>query len=481
VLTDPQEVKNLRRALVQADYTGSGINARLGAQAVAAVNRDDFRAALAATADGDRLDTLIRLFICNVEVPATLIEAALHPLTLDRARAAGIIAGNRAGVDLEPYGDEWWVLADLPSSPGQPLPADHVLGIGAASSTLAGATIRHPVRTALDLGTGCGVQAMHLSTHAGSVTATDLSARALLFARANAMLNGLDWELLEGDLLEPVRGRRFDLVVSNPPFIVGPGQATHTYRDSGRAGDGICAELAHAAPELLEENGTIQYLANWMHVQGQDWEDRVAGWFAGTGLDLWAVQREVQDPLDYVRLWIADASERHDPHRMARWLDWMESQRVTGIGFGLITARRSGHTDPTVVCEDLRQQVESPLGERVSEWFARQDWLRTHDLVKARYRLSPGLELRQNATMGPEGWLVDQQLLAMRDGLRWVEEIDPLILALVSGCDGTMTLKDQIDLLAIAHGAPATDLEHALTGVVAHLIERGILVPVLAA
>ena len=98
-----------------------------------------------------------------------------------------------------------------------------MLGVGPASLTLASATVRRPVGTALDIGTGCGVQALHLSQHAGTVTGTDVLPRALAMARLTARLNGLHWELIEGDLLAPVEGRRFDLVVSNPPFIVGPG------------------------------------------------------------------------------------------------------------------------------------------------------------------------------------------------------------------------------------------------------------------
>ena len=67
--------------------------------------------------------------------------------------------------------------------------------------------------------------------------------------------------------------------------------------------------LAAAAPGLLAEGGTMQYLANWVHAAGEDWGDRVAGWFAGTGLDAWVIQREVADPVSYVNLWLADASE----------------------------------------------------------------------------------------------------------------------------------------------------------------------------
>jgi hypothetical protein len=208
----------------------------------------------------------------------------------------------------------------------------------------------------------------------------------------------------------------------------------------------------------------------------------VADWFAGTGMDVWTIQREVSDPLDYVRLWLADASEQHDAQRAARWLDWFADHSVEAVGFGLITARNSGHDDPTMVFEDLRQLVQAPLGDRVAEWFDRRDWLRAAGLpgmLAARYRIADGLQLRQDATMGPEGWAVDRQLLTMPEGLRWTEEIDPLILALVSGCDGAVPLRDQLAVLAAAHEVSEADLSQALAPVVDHLVERGILLPTL--
>ncbi|MEU4567709.1 methyltransferase [Micromonospora sp. NPDC023956] len=488
MLLSPAGIDRLRTALTSAGFTAAGVAARLGPQATAAMGRNDHRAALRATEDRDRLGTLVRLFICEQVEPEGPVAAALAPLTVAEALAAGLVersgGGLRAGIDLEPYGDDWWVLADLPASarPG-PLHAEHVLGVGGATQTLLGATVRRPVETALDLGTGSGVQALHLSTHARRVTATDLSARALRFAATTAALNGLDWELLRGDLVAPVAGRRFDLVVSNPPFVVGPGTTTHVYRDSGRVGDAVGAELAAAAPGLLTEGGTMQYLANWVHVTGEDWGERVTGWFAGTGLDAWVVQREVADPMAYVNLWLTDVGETPDPHRMAAWLDWFDAHRVEAVGFGIVSLRNGGHDDPVVRVEDLRQRVEPPMGDHVAGWFDRQDWLRAHDaagLLAHRYRAAEGLQLRQEATMGDEGWAVDRQVLAAPHGLRWSEEIDPLVLALVGGADGRLPLRDQLALLAAAHDVATDELAEAAGPLVAHLVERGFVEPVTA-
>ncbi|SCL31028.1 Methyltransferase small domain-containing protein [Micromonospora nigra] len=489
MLLPPAGVEALRAALVAANFTSNGIALRLGPPATGGVARNDFRAALRATGDRDPLATLIRVFICEQTEPEAAVAAALAPLSIEDALAAGLVQrhsdGLRMGLDLEPYGDDWWVLADVPASarPGQPLHAEHVLGIGGATQTLIGATVRRPVDTALDLGTGSGVQALHLATHARHVTATDLSARALRFAATTAALNGQDWELLRGDMVAPVAGRRFDLVVSNPPFVVGPGTTTHVYRDSGRVGDAIGAELAAAAPGLLTEGGTMQYLANWVHVTGEDWDERVAGWFTGTGLDAWVVQREVADPMAYVNLWLTDVGEAADPRRMADWLDWFDAHKVEAVGFGIVSLRRAGHDDPPVRVEELRQRVEAPMGDRVAGWFDRQDWLRARDtdeLLDARYQAAEGLQLRQEATMGEEGWAVDRQVLAMPHGLRWSEEIDPLVLALVGGADGRLPLRDQLALLAAAHDVPPAELAEAAGPIVAHLVERGFVEPVRA-
>ncbi|WP_416900551.1 methyltransferase [Micromonospora echinospora] len=488
MLLSPAGIDRLRTALTDAGFTATGVADRLGPQATAAMGRNDYRAALRATEDRDPLGTLIRLFICEQTEPAGSVAAALAPLTVTEALDAGLVEpsgdGLRAGIDLEPYGDDWWMLADLPASarPG-PLPAEHVLGVGGATQTLLGATVRRPVETALDLGTGSGVQALHLATHARRVTATDVSARALRFAATTAALNGQEWELLRGDLVAPVAGRRFDLVVSNPPFVVGPGTTTHVYRDSGRVGDAVGAELAAAAPGLLTDGGTMQYLANWVHVTGEDWGERVAGWFAGTGLDAWVVQREVADPMAYVNLWLTDVGEAPDPHRMAAWLDWFDAHKVEAVGFGIVNLRNGGHDDPVVRVEDLRQRVEAPMGDHVAAWFDRQDWLRAQDiegLLAHRFRAAEGLQLRQEATMGDDGWAVDRQVLAAPHGLRWSEEIDPLVLALVGGADGRLPLRDQLALLAAAHDVAPDELAEAAGPIVAHLVERGFVEPVTA-
>jgi release factor glutamine methyltransferase len=92
------------------------------------------------------------------------------------------------------------------------------------AALLGGVMARHDLkgRAVLDLCTGSGILGLTAARLGARATAVDLSRRAVTCARLNARLNGLALEVLRGDLFEPVRGRRFDLIVSNPPYIPAP-------------------------------------------------------------------------------------------------------------------------------------------------------------------------------------------------------------------------------------------------------------------
>lgn len=167
----------------------------------------------------DPTATLVRLFTLGLPVARPAVDHALP-----RTGAAGLgelgLARHRqvgdevvAEVDVRPYGDDaghqWWLVSDFGEPVRQaPLATDHVLGAGGASLTLASWTPRRPVGTALDVGAGCGVQTLHLATHARTLVATDLSVRALQMAALTAALAGVEVDLRHGDLLDPVAGQR---------------------------------------------------------------------------------------------------------------------------------------------------------------------------------------------------------------------------------------------------------------------------------
>jgi methylase of polypeptide subunit release factors len=497
----PPTVDALRTALGRAGYRTDGVRALLGREAHAALGRGEPEPAYRATADGGVLGVLVRLLLLGSVEPEAAVAAALAPLAPAEAAAAGLLrratcpdggSGWAAALDLRPHGDDggdeagdtggdWWVLSDLDARRQE---RDHVTGVGGASLTLAAATLRTPAGTLLDLGTGCGVQALHASRHARAITATDVAPRALAMARATFALNGLDVELLDGPWLQPVAGRRFDRIVSNPPFVPGPARVDYVYRDSGQAGDDALAALVGALPDHLEPGGVAQLLGSWLHVRGQDWPDRVRSWL-GEGVDAWIVQREVTDPALHVGTWQRDAGlDLASPAARAQagaWLDWLAAQKVEAVGFGLLTLRRTEAT-PTVVVEDLPGDLDDPLGPEVAGWLDRVDWLRAHAtdgaLLGARLRLADGVVLERYATAGDEGWSDAGAAVARAEGPRWCHEVDEPAAALLAGCRGVLPLGELVALLALAHARPVDALVGAALPAVRELVRHGLLVPV---
>ncbi|WP_156758246.1 DUF7782 domain-containing protein [Actinokineospora pegani] len=491
VLTD-DFCHRLAESLLEADYDGDGVVAALGEQAHAALGRNEPEPARRATRGGSPVETLVRLFLVGDAEPAAAVQRALGRLDLAEVAATGLLRLDgdrvRAGLDLRPHADEagsWWVLADLDSDQlGGPVGADHVLGIGHASLSLARATTRRPVGTVLDLGTGCGVQALHASRHAGAITATDLSSRALALASATFRLNGLKVQTLRGSWFEPVEGRAFDQVVCNPPFVVGPPRVDYVYRDSGLAGDDASALVVRGVPKVLNPGGVGQFLASWLHKRGEDWGDRVTSWLPDEGVDAWFVQRDVAEPALYVGTWLRDAGI--DPRsaegaaKASAWLDWFDDNDVTGIGFGFVTLRATG-SDTEVACEDLRHAYDDPLGEEAGRWLDRVAWLRAHAapeaLLSAVFTTAPTVVLERVAEPGPEGWRELVRRLHRTDGPGWQQETDELVTSLLAGCQGVLPLGELLALLAAGQGLPADAVVRAAVPVVADLVAHGMLLP----
>ncbi|KAA2254921.1 class I SAM-dependent methyltransferase [Solihabitans fulvus] len=490
----PAFCDRLRDAFRSTGYDADGVVDLLGTQAHAALGRGEPEAARRASRDGGPLGTLIRLFLLGDAEPAQAVRAALGPLSIEDAVAAELVVADgdalRAGLDVRPHGDEegsWWVFSDLDADlrQGAPVPADHVLGVGHASLSLVRATSRRPVGTLLDLGTGCGVQALHASRHAGRITATDVSERALALAAGTFRLNELDVELARGEWFGPVAGRRFDQIVCNPPFVVGPPRVDYVYRDSGLGGDDASALVVRQLPSFLADGGVGQLLASWLHVRGQDWSDRVSAWLPRGGVDAWFVQRDVADPALYVGTWLRDAGV--DPRsaegreKASAWLDWFAANNVEGIGFGFVTLRRTDARHPELVCEDLRHAYDDPLGPESAAWLDRVAWLRANgspeQLLATSFTVPPTVLLEEVSEPGAEGWSSVVRRLHRTDGPGWQQEVDELAAALLAGCRGALPLLDLVSLLAFAHDQSADALAAAAVPMVRELVRHGMLLP----
>lgn len=484
--------RELAIALRRAGYHTDGVRALLGDAAHAALSRDEPASAVRAAAGGGELGVLVALFLLGEARPEPAVAAAIAPLDVSDALAAGLLRaeGQRlcAALDVRPHADdhgEWWVVSDVEPARSDVAPGpEHVVGIGQASISLIRATVRHDVDTLLDLGTGCGVQALHAARWAGRITATDVSDRAMAMARATFALNDIDVELLRGPWFEPVAGRRFDQVVSNPPFVVGPPRVELVYRDSGLAGDAGSERLVREIPGHLTEGGVGQLLAAWLHPRDGDWRHRVASWLPARGVHAWVIQRDVADPALYIATWLSDSGI--DP-RSARgragtdaWLDWFSTQDADGIGFGFITVRHKPDQPSIVVCEDVRQPMSDPLGPEIAGWLDRTAWLAGRDgddILDTVFVVSPDVRLDRTSTPGPDGWVAGDPVLRRTSGPGWAVRGDDWVAALLGGCTGALPVGELLGLLALAEGEPVDRLRAAALPVVVDLVRRGMLDP----
>jgi SAM-dependent methyltransferase len=470
------DVPRVRDALAAAGWSSEALDELLGATARTHLDRDELAPLLRRTADGSPLATLARLFVVGTSVDLKQARRAGVPETWLVPDGYGVASPVR--LQQVRHGG---VEVTVPHDPGRAATGvhpDQVLGVGAASLTLAAATPRATVTRTLDVGAGSGVQALLAGDHSRAMVATDRNPRAVAMTRLAAALGGAEIDAREGDLLEPVAGEQFDLVVSNPPFVVGgagDGGARYTYRDAGLDGDEVCRRLVTGLPELLAPGGHAVLLANWLHLEGEDGDERVRSWGSGTGCDLRVVQRELAAPEDYVTAWLRDTDEgpRFDELYDA-WLDWFAERRVEAVAFGVLAMRRAGRERVWVEVAD--QPVAATWGEEVLDFFVRQDALEG-DLLTTSWRLRDDVRLHQVARRTDEGWLTEQQVLQQTAGLRWSGAADAYGAALLAGCDGTTPLGALVDVLAASAGLSSGEAAEQVLPAVRRLVEQGFLVP----
>ncbi|MFC0864377.1 methyltransferase [Sphaerimonospora cavernae] len=491
-------VLRLRDRFLEIGYTIDGVRDRLGDMAATALAREETVPALRATREGDPLAVLIRLWWLGVPVSAAAPDLPLRDL-IDAGLLVRVGDTVQATVHLQPwtispispispssYGSVGgtdrtaWVVSDRKVRPGDPaLRPDHVVGAGGASASLAQLAWTEPVGRALDLGTGCGVQVLHLADRADQVVATDVNPRALRLARLSWELSGVPRQRVdarEGSVYGPVPGERFDLVVSNPPFVISP-DSRYAYRESGFRGDEFCRDLIRQAPRHLCPGGHARFLANWLHVRGEDWQDRVGGWLTETGCDGWAVQRDVQDPAEYVELWLRDSAEQGTAayrERYDEWLSWFESMGVTGVGFGWIALHDSGSPNPVVRVEELRQQVESPVGAHIPNVLRAvkaAHAMTDEDLLDVPLLIADGVVEER---VGPPGADDPSRILLRQTrGLRRTAAVGTVEAALAGVCDGEIPARPLLAAIAELTGAEPPELLRRVPAELRALVAEG--------
>lgn len=397
----------------------------------------------------------------------------------------------RAAVDLRPYTamsgakeQHWWVASDLGEGVTQrELRPDHVLGIGGASTTLASFTVRTPVERLLDLGTGCGIQALHGSGHAHQVVATDISARALAFARFNAALNGVHLDVREGSMFKPVEGELFDLVVSNPPFVIAPpGSPQYDYRSADTQGDSLMRSLIQGVGTVLRPGGIAQFLGNWEIAGGQSWDERLGHWIDDAELDAWVIQRDVLDPAQYAETWLRDAGlapERNWAAYVAAteaYLSYFDSRGVESIGMGMVMLRRPAGTRTMRRLESFEGTLPQGLGDHVAAVLAAHDRLiHLADDDVLDIAVTVALDVTDERYFRPGSPHPEHILLRQGGGLGRTVKADTVVAAFVGACDGELTVRQIAHAVAALLDLDAGEVVRGLVPAVRDMVVDGFL------
>lgn len=225
-------------------------------------------------------------------------DDVVPPAILALMRKAGVVLsdaeGDRSAVRLSSLDGLLFVHSAYPTSA-----ADSVF-FGPDTYRFTRAILAHlalaypangaPVRRAVDIGCGAGPGAVLVARARpdAEVFAVDINEAALRLTRVNAALAGVQVTAVDSDLLSAVTGF-FDLIVSNPPYLVDPGERAYRH-GGGPLGAGLSLAILGTALERLAPGGTLLLYTGAAIVNGADpFKQAAAAQLSGTGAS-WAYE-----------------------------------------------------------------------------------------------------------------------------------------------------------------------------------------------
>jgi len=483
--SNPDSIAALRAVLEQHGFTGHAVGDALGAALPFSKShlRDDLPLYLRRLMSPTPINTLVKLFVLDRSVDESRAAEAFAPVDLDTVRAMGLIEdgprGIRARLRLSVH-DGLILAHDADDNERRTLQPDHVLDVNPTTISLSNLTVRRRVETALEIGTGCGVLALRAARHASRVVATDTNPRALNIATFNAALNGItdvEWRL--GSLFDAVAGERFDLIFSNPPYVISP-DSQFIFRDGGRRGDALCEEIVRRAPEHLNAGGFATVLVNWAIHHGEEWSAPLRRWVDGNGGDGWLMLSAAEEPMSYAAIWNRTRDRDVYAAGIDRWMQYFDELGLRAIGMGAVVLRRRASGTAWVRADHLPDSVRSPAGGHIERLFESEDRLMSladdAALLAQRFATVRDQQIHQTLAIGDAGYTIEAAEVRLLGGLPFRGSVDACTTQLLSRCNGDRTLAEIADEIAAANGAEPGKLTSACAAIARRLVASGFLV-----
>ncbi|VEI13148.1 methyltransferase [Trueperella bialowiezensis] len=536
-----------------AGWTRESVAGELGKDALAALDRDMAVPASMACAGGAQIAQLTRLFWLGEELSDDELAAALPTAwrklmggreivkghegaenqdklagagqPVDRSAAGHVLLGSRGAGAGRLWRSRWqvvpvnvpqhvrqaiqranpesaaartntvWIASSHGTLQGARHAEDFVMGVGGATRTLAALANYEPGQRVLDLGTGSGIHAIVAALAGARVTATDISDAALELARLNAELNGVRIDLRKGSLFEPVAGERFDVIVSNPPFVITPPAARPAvgaldYRDAGLESDQVSARVIGALADHLTPEGRAWMLVNWEIPADPNSDSGVStpesekGWAAPVRrwahkLDAHLIMREQLPVTSYIETWLGDGGLRpgHPDFAPAyrAWLADFTERQVSHVGLGYLAAGLPPASPPTrepvFLAQHLRGTAPANLHDYMSAiWAGRR--LSATDLVNMKPVAKDVVEHRFYRPGEAEPWIIK---FTQTNGFGEEIQADTALAGFVSVADGELTCGQIVAALAELLGEDPAKLAATLLPKVVHMKQLGML------
>lgn len=484
-LLSTDDARRLYQFFAETQYTQQGLREAFGTVDPPLPQTRNLPHFLYQTREPTAFNTLIRWFFMGIATDTASVRRRLPGWFIDVGLQCGLLMEEGKTLVptalIVPYG-RLLIASDLYQRLASNEYYDFVLTLNPTAQYLLNFTIRQPVESTLDLGAGCGIQALAAASHSREVVATDLNPRATAYAAFNARLNGFEnIRCVTGNLWAPVQECRFDRIICNPPFVLAPCKR-FLYRDNDMELDGLCRRIVREAPHYLKNGGFFQMICEWVQLKGQAWQERINEWCRGIEGDVWVLKNHTKSPDQYAQTRLRETvqvSPEEDATTYAQWMDYYQEKGVEAVHGGLIALRRRSGPHWFKI-EEPSSNLQETFGDAILRGFAARDFSEAHSdqgLLSAKLRLSPQVRLEQHYQCLQGHWQTQLIRLYITGGLGYSIGLDGPVAEFLARFDGKHSVDRLIQDLAATVAAEAEQVKAECLRVVRLMLERGVLLP----